>query len=79
MAGKKRDTRTICGELCVSVRKACEVLECCRSTMDGILARSRAGLLKPALTWYREKPRSPIWISMASLEKWARERGEMRV
>lgn len=79
MAGKKLNTRNIGGELHLSVEKAAEFLGCCRSTMDGILARSRAGLLKPALTWYRDKPRSPIWISKASLEKLARERMEMRV
>lgn len=79
MAGRKLYTRNIGGELHLSVEMAAKFIGCCRSTMDGILARSRAGLLKPALSWYREKPRSPIWISKASLEKWARERREMRV
>lgn len=79
MAGKKKDTRMIGGVLCVSVRLACGMLDCCRSTMDGILARSRAGKIRPALSWYRDTPKSPIWISKASLEAWAKSRREMHL
>lgn len=79
MAGKRKDTRMIGEELCVSVRMACKLLDCCRSTMNGIIARSRAGKIKPALSWYRDTPKSPIWISKASLEAWALSRREMRL
>ena len=72
-----RDEREINGEMHISVRYAARLLGCCRSTMDTILNKARKGLLKPSISWYRDTPRSPIWIKKSSLESFARERGEM--
>lgn len=78
MAGKKLVTRNIFGEIHVSVAKAAELIGCSRSKMDDILKKSANGTLKPALSWYRDTPRSPIWINLASLENWQGKRGAMR-
>lgn len=75
---KKTGVRFVAGDECYSPRKAAEFLGCCRSKLDDILARSRQGKVKPALSWYRDTARSPIWIKKSSLEEYARQRGEMR-
>lgn len=72
-----RDEREINGKMHISVRKSAELLGCCRSTMDNILNKARQGKLKPSFSWYRDTPRSPIWINKESLEDWAKQRGEM--
>lgn len=76
--GRRSDERIIAGELYVSPRKAAEIIGCCRSTLDTILAKSKSGSLKPALSWYRDTPKSPIWIKKSELESWAEKRGGMR-
>lgn len=76
---ERKMTRNIAGEECICPELAAELLGCCRSTLDGMVARSKAGNLKPALMWYRDTPRSPIWFSKAFLKQWAQKRREMHV
>lgn len=76
---RKKERRDIGGKIHLSVEASARFIGCCRSTFDGLLAKARKGKLKPALSWYRDTPRSPIWISEESLRKWAEERGRMHV
>lgn len=69
--------RTIAEELYLSVKRSAEFLGCCRTTMDKLLNLARKGHLHPSISWYRDTPRSPIWIKKSDLENLARQRGEM--
>lgn len=74
--GRKLE-RYIAGEKCICPDLAAKFLGCSRSTLNIMMARSKAGTLKPALSWYRDTPRSPIWFSVPFLEDWKRRRMEV--
>ncbi|SHL05431.1 hypothetical protein [Fibrobacter sp. UWH4] len=72
-------TRLIADEEYICPALAAKFIGCSRSTLQQMIERSRHGLLKPPLEWYRDKPKSPIWFRKAFLVEWARKRGAMHV
>ena len=71
---ERRMEREIAGVRHICPELAAKFLGCSRSKLSDMIVRSKKGLLKPALKWYRDTPRSPMWFNPEELESFILER-----
>lgn len=76
---ERKLTRNIAGKLHLCKEKTAELLEVSVSTLNQMMILSKKGTLKPALEWYRDKPKSPVWFSEEFIKNWVELRGKMHV
>lgn len=74
---KRKMERDIAGKRHICPVLAAKFLGCSRSKLSDMIARSKAGKLKPALEWYRDTPRSPMWFNPEKLESFMLERSKI--
>lgn len=77
---RERKTKmVICGVEHICPELAAKFIGCSKSKLSDMIAKTKKGILKLALKWYRDTPRSPMWFDPAELESFMLKRTEMHV